>query len=99
MAFLLDCVIDDYEVRAVTIGTSRKGNSFRAVKVESKEGHDAEISVTNQNLFASVDGLRKGDLICCRVLAVSTPKRSYIQLMNEPVKKGNSYVDSVALEY
>lgn len=92
MAFLLDCVIDDYEVRAVTTGTSRKGNAFKAIKIESQEGHDAEISVTNSELFSSVDSLRKGDLITCRVLAVSTPKRSYIQLMNAPVKKGNTYV-------
>lgn len=91
MAFLLDCVIDDYEVRAVSSGTSRKGNPFMVVKVESQEGHDAEISVTSTELFSSVSSLHKGDLITCRVLAVSTPKRSYIQLMNAPVKKGNSY--------
>lgn len=91
MAYLIDCVIDDYEVRGVTTGTSKKGNTFKSIKLESLEGNTCEVSVTNDALFYDVDKLTKGDVITCRVRAVSGRERSYLSLLSAPVVKGNSY--------
>ena len=91
MAYLLDCVIDDVEVRGIGGGVSKKGNDFKTIRCEDREGRDFEISCTNDDLFSSVSALRKGDMITARVLAVSTPKRSYISLAGSPIVKGNSY--------
>ena len=91
MAYLLDCVVDDVEVRGVGRGVSKKGNDYMTVRCEDNEGRDFEISCTNDGLFSSVGALRKGDVITARVLAVSTLKRSYISLVGSPIVKGNSY--------
>lgn len=91
MAFLIDAVIDDYEVRGVTTGTSKKGNTFKAIKLESKDGRSCEVSCTDDALFSFVDSLSKGDVITCKVRAVSAQKYSYISLLSAPVVKGNSY--------
>lgn len=91
MAYLLDCVVDSVEVRGVGGGTSKRGNQFKTVKCEDKEGRDFELSVTNDELISKVSSLKKGDIISARVLAVSTPKRSYIQLVGAPTVMGNSY--------
>ena len=34
MSFLLECVIDDYEVRGVSTGKSNRGNVFKAINLE-----------------------------------------------------------------
>lgn len=91
MAFLLNCSINDYEVRSVTSGTSKKGNIFKSIKLESPDGNSCEVSCTNDQLFTDVDKLRKGDIISARVLAVSGRERSYITLLGTPVVSANAY--------
>lgn len=91
MAFSIDCVIDDYEVRGVQSGTSQKGNPFRSIRIESQDGYSSEISCTNSEFFSGVDRLQRGDVITCKVRAVSTKERSFISLMGQPVVKGNAY--------
>lgn len=96
MAFLLNCVIDDYEVRNVGGGTSKKsGKPYKTIKVEGSEGNSCEISCTDDALFYDVDKLQKGDIITCRVTAVSGKERSYITLRSAPVIKGNAYTGEV----
>lgn len=91
MAFLIDCTLSNYEVRGVEQGTSRKGNPFRSVRVESQSGRTAEISVTNPEFFTDVDRLKKGDMISCEVVAVAGKERSYLSMTSAPVVLGNSY--------
>lgn len=95
MAFLLDCFIENYEVRGVQTGTSKKGNTYKSIKVESPEGNSAEISCTDEKLFYDVDQLHKGDIISCNVMAVSGRERSYISLRSMPIVKGNAYTGEV----
>lgn len=91
MSFLLECVIDDYEVRGVSTGKSNRGNVFKAINLESQDGKSCEISCTDIDLFTAVDKLVKGDIITCRVRAVSSKKYSYISLISAPVVKENAY--------
>lgn len=91
MAFLIDCKLEGYEVRGIQTGTSKKGNVYKSIRCESKEGNTCEISVTNQDLFGHVDQLSKGDIVTLDVRAVSGRERSYITLMSAPVVSGNAY--------
>lgn len=91
MAFLIDCTLEGYEVRGITTGTSKKGNVFKSIRCESGQGNTCEISVTNMDLFGSVDQLSKGDIASFDVRAVSGRDRSYITLMAAPVVSGNAY--------
>lgn len=93
MAFALDALIRDYEVRGVTAGTSAKGNEFRSLRLESMGGYALEVSCTKPELFASIDRLQKGDMINADVRAVSGRDRSYVSLMSAPDVMGNSYKD------
>lgn len=86
MAFNIDCRLIGYEVRGVGTGTSRAGNPFRTVRIESPDGSKTnEISVTKPELFASVDQLRKGFVCNFDVAAVAGPKRSFLILTTAPV--------------
>lgn len=91
MAFLLDATIEDYEVRGVDTGTSKKGNTFKSIRLESLGGRTLEVSCTDSNLFTSVDKLQRGDLVTCTVRAVAGRERSYVSLLSEPIVTGNSY--------
>lgn len=91
MAFLMDAIINDYEVRGVTTGTSKKGNTFKSLRLESMDGRTLEVSCTDSALFADVDKLNKGDMISCTVRAVAGKERSYVSLLTAPTAHGNSY--------
>lgn len=91
MAFLIDCKLEGYEIRGVSTGTSKKGNQFKSIRCESGSGNNCEISVTNPDLFSSVDGLAKGDVVNLDVRAVSGRERSYITLLSSPFVTGNAY--------
>ena len=91
MAFLLDCSLEDYEVRVVNSGTSKKGNPYRSIKMESKDGNSIDVSVTDDAYFYDVDKLSKGDVVSCKVMAVAGRDRSYISLRSAPVVTGNAY--------
>lgn len=91
MAFLMDAIISDYEVRGVDSGISKKGNTFKSLRLESMAGRTLEVSCTDSNLFADVDKLQKGDLISCSVRAVAGKDRSYVTLLAAPTVHGNSY--------
>lgn len=93
MAFLIDCTLKGYEVRGVTTGTSKKGNVFKSIRVESQDGRNAEISCTNESLFASVDTLKKTNVCNFDVRAVSGREYSYITLLREPVVVVSDGVD------
>lgn len=99
MAFLIDCTLSNYEVRGVEQGTSKKGNSFRSVRVESQSGRTAEISVTKPEFFTDVDRLKKGDIISCEVMAVAGKDRSYLSMTNAPVVLGNSYGQASGVDF
>lgn len=96
MAFLIECSLSNYEVRGVDSGTSKKGNPFRSLRIESQSGRTAEISVTKPEFFADVDRLKKGDLISCEVMAVAGKDRSYLSMLNSPVVLGNSYTGTAS---
>lgn len=85
MAFLIDCTMFGYEVRGVQRGTSRKGTEFRSIRVESPDGRTAEISCTDPELFAGVDGLQKADVMDFKVRAVAGRERSYLSLLALPL--------------
>lgn len=85
MAFLIDCIMTGYEVRGITSGTSKKGNPYRVIRVESPDGRTAEISCTAPELMDSVDSLRKTQVCNFYVRAVSGRERSYISLTALPV--------------
>ena len=86
MAFLVQCILPGYEVRAVTRGVSKKGNEFRSIRVESPDGDSTcEISCTRSELFPQVDGLRKAMVCNFNCVAVSGRERSYISLVDSPV--------------
>lgn len=91
MAFLLECVISDYEVRGVQTGESKKGKTFKSVRLESQGGQTVEVSTTDSSLFSSVDCLQKGDIVQARVRAVAGRERSYVTLVGEPIVTGNCY--------
>ena len=53
----------------VDTGTSKKGNTFKSLRLESMQGRTLEVSCTDSQLFADVDKLIKGDmdfLLCVR---------------------------------
>ena len=85
MAFSLDARLIGYEVRGVSQGTSKKGNEFLTLRVESPDGKSNEISVTNSGLFGAVRQLRKGDVCNLDVAAVAGPQRSFVMLTAAPV--------------
>lgn len=99
MAFLIECTLSNYEVRGVDSGTSKKGNSFRSLRVESSSGRTAEISVTKPEFFTDVDRLKKGDLISCEVMAVAGKDRSYLSMLTAPVVMGNSYSATSGVDF
>lgn len=84
MAFLIDCYMRGYEVRGVSRGTSRKGNEFRSIRVESEDGRTAEISCTSPEFFEAVDSLKKADICDFYVRAVAGRERSYLSLLALP---------------
>lgn len=85
MAFLIDATMKGYECRGVTTGTSRKGNAFKSIRVESPDGRTAEISCTDATLFGAVDGLRKASVYNFDVRAVAGRERSYLSLLAAPL--------------
>lgn len=91
MAFLADASIEDYEVRGVDTGTSKKGNTFKSLRLESMQGRTLEVSCTDPVLFADVDKLRKGDMVSCMCRFVAGKERSYVSLLSSPIVSGNSY--------
>ena len=90
MAFLIDATMLAYECRGVTTGTSKKGNVFKSIRVESQDGRTAEISCTDPELFAAVDGLRKASVYNFVVRAVAGRERSYISLLAAPLLVADS---------
>lgn len=85
MAFLIDATMKAYEVRGVSSGTSKKGNQFYSIRLESPDGRTCELSVTDSALFPAVEKLHKADICNFDVRAVSGRERSYISLLAEPV--------------
>lgn len=85
MAFLIDATMKGYECRGVTTGTSKRGNVFKSIRVESQDGRTAEISCTNEGLFPAVDQLKKAGVYNFDVRAVAGRERSYLMLVREPV--------------
>lgn len=85
MAFLIDCKMMAYECRGVETGTSKRGNVFKTIRVESPTGRTAEISCTDSDLFPSVDRLQKAGIYNFDVRAVAGRERSYLQLLHEPM--------------
>lgn len=85
MAFLVDATLKGYECRGVSSGTSRKGNPYRSIRIESQDGRTAEISCTDSALFPAVDGLRKAGVYNFDVRAVAGRERSYLSLLAAPV--------------
>lgn len=91
MAFLADASIEDYEVRGVDAGVSKKGNDYMSLRLESMEGRTLEVSCTDPALFADVERLKKGDMISCMCRFVAGRERSYVSLLSSPIVSGNSY--------
>lgn len=91
MSFIMDAIINDYEVRGVTTGVSKKGNTFKSLRLESMDGRNLDVSCTDSQLFTDVDKLSKGDMISCTVRAVAGKERSYVSLLSVPTVHGNSY--------
>lgn len=85
MAFLIDATMKGYECRGVGSGTSKRGNAFRTIRVESQDGRTAELSCTDSDLFGVVDNLRKGATYNFDVRAVAGRERSYLSLLAAPV--------------
>lgn len=87
MAFNIDCHMVRYEVRAVRHGKSQKtGNAYATIVCEDlDEGKQSEVSCTNESLFDFLDSLRRGDIISMHVRAISSPKYSFITLLEEPL--------------
>lgn len=85
MAFLIDATMKAYECRGVTTGTSKKGNTYKSIRVESQDGRTAEISCTDSSLFAAVDALRKASVYNFDVRAVAGRERSYLSLLAAPL--------------
>lgn len=90
MAFLIDCTMKAYECRGVTTGTSKKGNTFKSIRVESLDGRTAEISCTDSSLFGAVDSLRKASVYNFDVRAVAGRERSYLSLLSAPLLVSDS---------
>lgn len=85
MAFLVDATIKGYECRGVTSGTSKKGNKFYSIRLESLDGRTCEVSCTDSSLFGSVELMRKASIYNLDVRLVSGRERSYISLLAAPV--------------
>lgn len=85
MSFLIDATMKGYECRGVETGTSKKGNTFKTIRVESQSGRTAEISCTDSNLFGACDALRKASVYNFDVRAVAGRERSYLMLVGAPV--------------
>lgn len=84
MAFMIDCKMVGYECRGVQEGTSKKGNPFRSIRLESAEGRTCEVSCTDGALFGAVDSMRKGGMYNLQVRAIAGRERSYIVLLSAP---------------
>lgn len=94
MAFLIDATMKGYECRGVRSDTSKRGNPFRAIRVESQDGRTAEISCTDPTLFGAVDALRKASVYNFDVRAVAGKERSYLSLLAAPLLvSGSDEVD------
>lgn len=85
MAFLIDATMKGYECRGISTGTSKRGNTFKTIRVESPDGRTAEISCTDANLFGAVDSLRRAAVYNFDVRAVAGRERSYLQLLAAPL--------------
>ena len=85
MAFSVEATMKGYEVRHVGGGVSQKGNQYKTIKLEGPDGYQAEVSCTKPELFASVDRLKKTQIVNLDVRCVSSQKTSFISLLREPV--------------
>lgn len=93
MAFRISCDLAAYEYRALSSGVSSKTNMpWLSLKLESPDdASQVEVGVPSE-LQPSVHslGLRKGDVLNCRVLAVSSKDYSFIRLLDVPVVLSDS---------
>lgn len=64
MAFNVLCKLENYETRICEPRTTKKtGKPFRVVRVESPDAsYTAELTVWDEDLFPTVDSLKKGDV-------------------------------------
>lgn len=99
MAFLIEALMEDWEVRGTTEGVSKAGKPWASVRVEDMSGRmSADVSTSDDNLIAAIRGLGKGDLVNLRVRAVAGKERSYLVLIARPEVLGNSYAPK-AVDY
>lgn len=85
---------ENLELRGITEGTSKSGNTFLTLKVEDREGNSNDVSVTGDNVaVARSMNLTRGDVLDLRLVIV-TGRRSYAMLSREGgslVRHGNAY--------
>lgn len=93
MSFLIDATMKGYECRGTETGTSKKGNTFKTIRLESQGGRTCEVTCTDSNLFGAVDAMRKASIYNLDVRAVSGRERSYIMLLEAPVLVASEQVD------
>lgn len=63
MAYSIVCKLESYEVRNVSNKTTKKGNPFLVVRVESPDGeYNAELQVWDDKAFAAVNSLERGSI-------------------------------------
>ena len=86
MAFLVDATLKGYECRGVASGTSKKGNQFYSIRLESPDGRTCEVSCTDSGLFGAVQMMRKTSVYNLDCRMVSGRERSYISLLRAPVR-------------
>lgn len=99
MAFLIECKMEDWEVRGTNSGTSKAGKPWTSLRVEDMSGRmNAEVSTSDPELIYEVEHLQKGDLVNLRVRAVAGRERSYLILVSKPEVLGNSYAPK-AVDY
>lgn len=91
MAFLIKAKLENYEVRNVSNRTTKKGNPWRAIRVESADGdYTAEVAVWDEKLFPDVDTLSKGDVVDMVVRASGASDYQGVSYFSHEVK-GNAY--------
>lgn len=93
MSFLIDATMKGYECRGTETGTSKKGNTFKTIRLESHGGRTCEVTCTDSNLFGAVDAMRKASIYNLDVRAVAGRERSYIMLLEAPVLVTSEQVD------
>ena len=84
MAFSIDCVLKGYEFRGYEQGTSKKGNQYMSIRLESPSGKTCEVSTTDQNVFPGIRAMKKGDVADWQVAAIAGKERSFIIMTAAP---------------